>query len=116
MNASAIAQERETFTRADQAHGLRSVRFEGALTAATAPRVKAQIRDCVQRGDVRLLIDLQAVTAIDAAGVAALLDSQRVVECYAEGALVLRPNRIVRQALKESGTVAAFALWNGSGM
>jgi len=116
MSAIAIAAEREAAPGGDRAHGMRSVRFDGALTAATAPRVRAQLRDCAQRGDVRLLVDLQAVTALDAAGLAALLDGQRIVESYAEGALVLRPNRIVRQALKESGTIAAFALWNGSGM
>lgn len=115
-SGNAAVAERGPAEAGRQLEDLRRLRFEGPLTAATAPRVRALIRERALRGDVRLLVDLQAVTALDAAGLAALLDGQRIVESYAEGALVLRPNRIVRQALKESGTIAAFALWNGSGM
>jgi ABC-type transporter Mla MlaB component len=61
-------------------------------------------------------LDLQAVTVLDAAGVAALLDARRVLEAPTGGTLVLRANRLVCRALRETGTIAAFVLWTGPGM
>jgi hypothetical protein len=56
------------------------------------------------------------VTGLDAAGLAALLDARRTLHAQAGGTLVLRTNAIVCRALRETGTIAAFALSNGSGM
>ncbi|MGH7356331.1 MAG: hypothetical protein ACRELS_17375 [Candidatus Rokuibacteriota bacterium] len=52
---------------------------------------------------------------LDACGVAALLYGQRALDAEG-GRLVLRANRMMAWALKESGTVPAFELWNGAGM
>jgi hypothetical protein len=59
---------------------------------------------------------LHAVTALDAAGIAALLEARRILETQPSGTLVLRANDVVCRALKDTGTLTAFALWNGSGM
>ncbi len=63
-----------------------------------------------------MLIDLQAVTALDAAGIADLLEARRVLEAQPSGTLVLRADDVVCRALKDTRTIAAFALWNGPGM
>jgi anti-anti-sigma factor len=96
--------------------GLTRLRLTGPLTAATAPQLRARVRNAVQRGHARVLVDLQAVTGLDAAGIAALLDARRTLLAQAGGTLVLRTNAIVCRALKDSGTIAAFALSHGSGM
>jgi anti-sigma B factor antagonist len=96
--------------------GLPRLRVAGALTAATAPALRARVRDAVGRGHARMVIDLQAVTALDAVGIAALLDARRVLEARTGGTLVLCANRVVCRALKETGTITAFALWTGRGM
>jgi anti-anti-sigma regulatory factor len=74
------------------------------------------VRNAVQRGHARLVVDLEAVTGLDAAGIAALLDARRTLLPQAGGTLVLRVNALVCRALKDSGTIAAFALSHGSGM
>ena len=89
-------------------------RFGGELTAATDGRLRDLFRQAVGRGDMNVILDLQAVTAMDACGVAALLYGQRALDAES-GRLVLRANRIVAWALKESGTVSAFEIWNGAG-
>jgi len=89
-------------------------RFGGELTAATAGRLRDLFRRAVEQGESKVILDLQAVTAMDACGVAALLYGQRALDAEG-GRLVLRANRIVAWALKESGTTSAFEIWNGAG-
>jgi anti-sigma B factor antagonist len=96
--------------------GLPRVRFAGPLTAATASTLRARVRQALGSGEAGLVVDLQAVTALDAAGIAALLDARRSLRAQAGGTLVLRANAIVCRALKESGTISAFALSSGTGM
>jgi anti-anti-sigma factor len=96
--------------------GLVRLRLAGALTAVTAPSLRTRVREEARQGQSRMLIDLQAVTAVDAAGIAALLEARRVLEAQPGGTLVLRANDVVCRALRDTGTIAAFALWTGRGM
>jgi anti-anti-sigma factor len=97
--------------------GVACLRVTGPLTAVTAPAFRARIRQAVDDyGETRLLVDLHGVTAVDAAGIAALLDARRVLEAQTGGTLVLRANAVVCRALKDTGTIVAFALWTGPGM
>lgn len=94
--------------------GVACLRLAGPLTAATAPSLRARVCQAVHDyREARLLIDLQAVTAVDAAGVAALLEAQRILAAQTGGTLVLRANAVVCRALRDTGTIASFALWNG---
>jgi anti-anti-sigma factor len=96
--------------------GSSHLRVDGPLTAATAPALRARVREAARQGRTLTAIDLQAVTALDAAGIAALLDARRVLEAQTGGTLVLRANRLVCRALRDTGTIVAFALWTGPGM
>jgi len=109
-------QHREWSQPAEALVGLARVRFAGPLTAATASTLRARVRQALVSGEAGLVVDLQAVTALDAAGIAALLDARRSLRAQAGGTLVLRANGIVCRALKESGTISAFALSSGTGM
>ena len=115
MSGVTIASAPETTGRAHRAYGLRSARLGGEFTAGTAGRLRNLFCQATARGETRLILDLHAVTAMDACGVAALLYGQRALDAEG-GRLVLRANRIVAWALKESGTVPAFEIWNGAGM
>ncbi len=88
------------------------LRLRGPLTVSTAPRLRDLI--CAHAGavDRRLLVDLEAVTAVDAGGIAALLDGQRAIETAAAARMFVRANPMVTWALKRSGTIAAFRLWS----
>jgi len=96
--------------------GLDRLRVAGGLTAATAPLLRSRVREAAGHGRTRMMIDLQTVTALDAAGIAALLDAPSVLEAQTGGTLVLRANDRVCRAPEETRTIAAFALWNGPGM
>jgi anti-sigma B factor antagonist len=118
MNAVDAGMHEGTATSAaDRATtGPERLRLAGPLTAVTAPALRAQIRQAVADGRTRLVIDLRAVTALDAAGIAALLEARRVLEAQPSGTLALRANDVVCRALKDTGTITAFALWTGPGM
>ena len=118
MSAVAIEEreDRQTADAVQALEGLTRVRLAGPLTAATASALRTRVKDAVEHGHTRVVVDLQAVTGLDAAGLAALLDARRILHAQAGGTLVLRTNAIVCRALKETGTIAAFALSNGSGM
>jgi anti-anti-sigma factor len=95
--------------------GVACLRPSGPLTAATWPRLRAEVRAAVDQGPTRLLLDLEAVIDIDAVGVATLLEARRVLEAQTGGTPVLRANSVVCRALRDTGTVAAIALWSGRG-
>jgi anti-anti-sigma factor len=113
---AAMGEDVATPDAAQAPHGLARVRLAGPLTAATAPALRTRVREVARAGHARLLIDLEAVTVVDAAGIAALLEARRVLEAQAGGTLVLRANPVVCRALKDTGTIAAFALGAGHGM
>lgn len=103
-------------TRADHAAerpGEVRLRLEGPLTASNARQVRSLIANVATAGGGRLLVDLHDVTALDAAGIAALLMGQRQVEREPEGMMVLRANGLVTRALKRSGTIGAFRVREG---
>ena len=87
------------------------LRLWGALTAATAAGVRELLHNYVGMGCFRVLVDLEAVESIDAAGVAALLDGRRLVEAGAGGAFYLRVGPTVSRALRQTGTFSAFRFW-----
>ena len=92
-----------------------NLRLAGPLTAVTAPKFRSRVREAVRDGQIHMVIDLRAVTALDAAGIAALLEARRVLEAQPRGTLVLRTNAVVCRALKDTATITAFALWTGPG-
>jgi ABC-type transporter Mla MlaB component len=111
-----MQEDAGTSAAAQTTPGLERLRLAGPLTAVTAPALRARIRQGVAEGRTRIEIDLQAVTALDAAGIAALLEARRVLEAQPSGTLALRANDVVCRALRDTGTIAAFALWTGPGM
>ncbi|HEV2054505.1 MAG TPA: STAS domain-containing protein [Methylomirabilota bacterium] len=93
--------------------GLTRLRLAGPITAATSAGAREALLESARRSDFRLLVDLHDVTALDASGVAALLEGRRQIDGHEQGVMVLRANEIVIRALKESGTMAAFKVWKG---
>jgi anti-sigma B factor antagonist len=92
------------------------LKLAGRLTAASAPALKASIGRCIARRPVRLVVDLSAVTALDATAIAALLDAQRIITSRGGEAMTLTVNPLVRRVLKESGTVSVFRIGDGPAM
>lgn len=82
-----------------------SLALAGALTVATAGAFRRLLRDAAPAGPEPVLLDLTQVTALDACGIAALLDARRV---FGEGGLVVRLNAAVRHALAVAHALPAF--------
>lgn len=97
-----------------RAGGVVRLRRRGTLTAATAAGVRELLRECVGMGSSQLLVDLEAVESIDAAGIAALLDGRRLMEAAA-GVLFLRVGPMVDRALGQTGTASACRAWPDAG-
>jgi anti-anti-sigma factor len=87
---------------------LTHMRLAGPITAATSAGAREALRESARRSDFKLLVDLQDVTALDASGVAALLEGRREIDGHAEGAMVLRANRLVIRALRQTRTLGVF--------
>jgi anti-anti-sigma factor len=87
---------------------LTRLRLAGPITAATSAGARQALRESAHRSDFNLLVDLQDVTALDASGVAALLDGRREIDGHAQGVMLIRANGLVIRALKQTRTVGAF--------
>jgi anti-anti-sigma factor len=109
MIATVVVEERVGLAP----EGLRSLRVAGPLTLATAPDLRRRLREEARADHTPLVLDLQAVTGLDASGVAALLDASRYIDARRGGRLKVRANPVVIRALKESGTLTAFNICNG---
>jgi anti-anti-sigma factor len=93
--------------------GLTHLRLAGPITAATSAGARDALRESARRSDFKLLVDLQDVTALDASGVAALLEGRREIDGHAQGVMLLRANRLVIRALKQTRTLGVFDLFAG---
>jgi len=93
--------------------GLRSLRIAGPLTAATAPDLRRRLREETADGEGRVVLDLEAVTGLDASGVAVLLEAARVRNARGGRSLAVRLNPVVIRALKHTGTLTAFNICIG---
>jgi anti-anti-sigma factor len=93
--------------------GLTHLRLAGPITAATSAEARETLRQSARRSDFKLLVDLEDVTALDASGVAALLDGRREIDGHAQGIMMLRANGLVIRALKQTRTLGAFDLYIG---
>jgi anti-anti-sigma factor len=82
-----------------------SLTLGGALTVATAGAFRKLLREAALAADARVLLDLTQVTALDASGIAALLDARRL---FGEGGLTVRLNAAVRHALAVSHALPTF--------
>ena len=114
MRARVIDEQRTA--AADAPDGLPRLRLTGPLTAATASVLPMRVREAVQQGQARLLVYLEGVTGLDAAGLAALLDAHRLFAARTGGTLVLRANPTVCRALRETGTISLFTVTTGPRM
>jgi anti-anti-sigma factor len=99
------------FPQAPAALPLPRLRVGGPLTAATAPGLRAQLRSYAEQGCTRVVVDLESVASIDAAGLAALLAGRDLLEAQPGGALLLQLGPSLRATLKRAGAIGAFRMW-----
>jgi anti-anti-sigma factor len=93
--------------------GLTHLRLAGPITAATSAGAREALRESARRSRFKLLVDLQDVTALDASGIAALLEGRREIDGHEQGVMLLRANGLVIRALKQTRTLGKFKLCAG---
>jgi anti-anti-sigma factor len=100
------------FPQAPAALPLPRLRVGGPLTAATAPGLRAQLRSYAEQGCTRVVVDLEAVASIDAAGLAALLAGRALLEAQPGGAMLLHLSPALHTTLKRAGALGTFRVWD----
>ena len=74
----------------------------GELDAASAPRFVSQAADALRGGTKRLFIELQGVSFVDSAGLAALLNVLRRASAQKADMVLVGTRPQVRQALTQT--------------
>ncbi len=87
-----------------------TVRIEGEIEFATAPRLRTALLELAQHGASPVVVDLAAVSFVDSAGISLLIQAKK--RFAAAGAeLVLRaPQPAVRRVLEISGVTELFRI------
>lgn len=87
------------------------VTVEGALDVDTAPELRDRLVDLIEgQGNRQLVLELRAMTSIDRAGIAVLVDALKRLQRNA-GTLVLSgPGQDIVEALAAAGVEKAFAI------
>lgn len=99
------------------------VQLPQRLDAAAAPALRQQVADMVQRGRVRLILDLSAVKSCDSSGLSVLVSALKAARAANGDVMLLRLSSPARtfieltrlhQAFRifedEAAAVAAFAI------
>ena len=76
------------------------VSLSGELTAAVAPDVRKKLRQLLENGKVRLLIDLSEVSFIDSSGLSALVVTFKAARGAGGDVVLLRPQPTVRSLIE----------------
>lgn len=91
--------------------GTQVFELTGSLDIATSPAVRAALVSASERGDHRLIVDLQRVDFLDSTGLGALIGAQRrAKEFGGEVRLVAKEGQILR-LLRITGLLKVFAVY-----
>lgn len=72
----------------------------GRLNMATAPDLREQLRALVQRGSVRLVVDLSGVDTIDSTGLSALISGLKAARQAGGSLHVTQPSKQAKAILR----------------
>ena len=91
--------------------GTQVFELTGSLDIATSPSVRAALVSASERGDHRLIVDLQRVDFLDSTGLGAMIGAQRrAKEFDGEVRLVAKEGQILR-LLRITGLLKVFAVY-----
>jgi anti-sigma B factor antagonist len=83
----------------------------GSLDIATAPTVRAALLEAADKGDHRIVVDLERVDFLDSTGLGAMIGAQRrAKEAGGEIRLVVQEGQILR-LLRITGLLKAFGVY-----
>jgi|SRR5450631_1558728 anti-sigma B factor antagonist len=84
----------------------RIVYVRGELDFATAPRLVEAVEFLAAIGSGRALIDMEAVTFIDAAGLSAFIEARRILAQQRYDVTLVNPSHLVRRIFAIGGLAA----------
>ena len=108
---AAIASYRLTLETSPRANGVCVVTLDGDLDALTAPGFTECVRDQLAAGATSLVVDLEKVEFLGSAGLAALMESSRMLADSVPGSrlhLSGADHRAVRRPMELTGLLPEF--------
>jgi anti-anti-sigma factor len=88
----------------DRRNGISIARLTGEIDLSNAAIVKRSIAESVSNQDLRLVLDLSAVTYLDSAGIAMLFGlSRRLIQHQQQLVLVVPEASLIHRSLRVSG-------------
>ncbi len=76
------------------------VAFTGVLDAAATPAARREIKDVLDSGQVRLVVDLSDVRFIDSSGLSILVTALKAARAAGGDVVLLKPPPVVRTLLE----------------
>lgn len=90
--------------------GAATVRIEGEVEFATAPRLRATLLDLAQDGATPVVLDLSGVSFLDSAGISLLIQAKKRLASAGSDLVLRRPQTSVRRVLEISGVTELFLI------
>jgi anti-sigma B factor antagonist len=87
-----------------------TVRIEGEIEFATAPRLRAALLDLAQRGASPVVVDLAAVSFLDSAGISLLIQAKKRFAAAGTDLVLRAPRPSVLRVLQISGVAELFQI------
>ena len=82
----------------------------GDLDVQTAPRLREAVRDAIEQGAVRLVIDLRAVDHVDSTALGVLISTMRRATEQGGGLKIVTDNVRIRRIFELTGLTRVFEL------
>jgi anti-sigma B factor antagonist len=87
-----------------------TVRIEGEVEFATAPRLRATLVELAQHGASPVTVDLAGVSFLDSAGISLLVQAKKRLQAAGSDLALRTPTRSVRRVLEISGVSELFVI------
>lgn len=86
------------------------IEVRGNLDSATAPKLSEQLKQLVDDGSYNLVIDLDHVDVLDAAGLASLVNGQKRAKAHEGSIRLVCNNASVLKTLRITGLTKTFPI------
>jgi anti-sigma B factor antagonist len=90
--------------------GTATVRIEGEVEFATAPRLRATLLDLAQEGANPVVVDLAGVSFLDSAGISLLIQAKKRLASEGSDLVLRAPQNNIRRVLEISGVTELFRI------
>lgn len=84
----------------EQADGMTRIMMEDNLVASKAKELKAKLKEMIDAGSTKMVIDLKGVTSIDSSGIGVLVATQNTLKSKGEKLTIENANEKIYRMMK----------------